>query len=136
MSDKIKNLKNKFREYIKFNIVGIINFVISQCFYISLCIIFKLNYILSYTITSVLSVIASYIFNTKYTFKEKYYCTKKFSLTVLIYILQYMINMGSIIIMVNLLGLGEIIASFFAPIISTPVVFILMRLAIKKSSKK
>lgn len=136
MPDKIKSFKNKFKEYIKFNIVGIINFIVSQCIYIALCIIFKINYILSYTITSVLSVIASYIFNTKYTFREKHYCSKKFSLTVLIYLLQYIINIVSIIIIVNLLGLGEILASFFAPIISTPIVFILMRLAIKKSSTK
>lgn len=136
MSDKIKSLKSKFREYIKFNIVGIINFAISQCFYITLFVVFKLNYILSYTLTTVLSVIASYIFNTKYTFREKNYSTKKFSLTFLIYILQYIINMGSIIIMVDLFGFGEIISSFFAPAISTPIVFILMRLAIKKSSKK
>lgn len=131
MSDKIKNMKGKIKEYIKFNIIGISNFLVSQCFYITLYLVFKLNYIFAYTITSVLSVIASYIFNTKYTFREKSFSTKKFSLTVLIYILQYIINMASIIAMVNLLGLGEILASFFAPVISTPIVFILMRLTIK-----
>ena len=103
MSGKIKNFRGKIKEYIKFNIVGIINFLVSQCFYIALYLIFKINYLLAYTITSVLSVIASYIFNTKYTFKEKSYSTKKFSITVLIYILQYIINMGSMVAMVNLI---------------------------------
>lgn len=131
MSIKINSIKSKAKEYIKFNIVGISNFLISQCFYITLNIVFKINYILAYTVTSVLSVIASYIFNTKYTFREENFSTKKFSLTVLIYILQYIINMGSIIAMVNIFNIGEILASFFAPAISTPIVFILMRLAIK-----
>lgn len=131
MPSKINNLRNKIKEYVKFNIVGIINFIVSQCFYISLYLIFNINYLIAYTITSVLSVVASYIFNTKYTFREKNYSTKKFSITVLIYIFQYILNMASMVFMVNLFNLGEIISSFFAPVISTPIIFILMRLTIK-----
>ena len=36
MVDKLKFLKGKVKEYIKFNIIGISNFIVSQIFYITL----------------------------------------------------------------------------------------------------
>ncbi len=88
MVDKLKFLKGKVKEYIKFNIIGISNFLVSQVFYITLFMVFKLNYILAYTITSILSIIASYFLNSKFTFKSENYSAKKFSLSVLVYILN------------------------------------------------
>ena len=61
MINKLKFLEGKVKEYIKFNIIGISNFTISQVFYITLFKIFKLNYIIAYTITSILSILASYL---------------------------------------------------------------------------
>ena len=68
MKDKLNFLRGKTKEYIKFNIIGTTNFIVSQIFYIILLLIFNLNYIIAYTITSVLSVIASYFLNSKFTF--------------------------------------------------------------------
>ncbi|MEF9990706.1 MAG: GtrA family protein [Romboutsia sp.] len=132
MTIKMPNLKGKLMEYIKFNIVGITNFLLSQVLYITLYLVFKLNYIVAYTITSIVSITASYFFNSKYTFKDKDYSAKKFYMTVAVYIGEYLLNMGVIIIMVNFFGIGEIIAPFLAPIISTPPAFFLMRLVIKR----
>lgn len=132
MSDKMKNIKSKFIEYMKFNIIGISNFIVSQLFYITLYIIFKLHYIIAYTITSILSITAAYFLNSKYTFKEKKYCPKKFYMTGLVYIFEYALNLGIIVAMVNYLHIGKIIAPFIAPVISTPITFFLMRLVIKK----
>ena len=97
MIDKLKFLKGKVKEYIKFNIIGTSNFLVSQVFYIILFMVFKLNYILAYTITSILSIIASYFLNSKFTFKNENYSAKKFSLSVLVYIFEYILNMGIII---------------------------------------
>ena len=40
MIDKLKFLKGKVKEYIKFNIIGTSNFIVSQIFYITLFLIF------------------------------------------------------------------------------------------------
>lgn len=134
MVDKLKFLKGKIKEYIKFNIIGTSNFLISQVFYIILFMVFKLNYILAYTITSILSIIASYFLNSKFTFKSESYSTKKFSLSVLVYIFEYILNMGIIIFLVKTFNINEIIAPLIAPVFSTPPVFFLMRLVIKNKN--
>ena len=133
MVDKLKFLKGKIKEYIKFNIIGTSNFLVSQIFYITLFMVFKLNYIIAYTITSILSIIASYFLNSKFTFKSESYSTKKFYLSVVVYIFEYILNMVIIIFLVKILGINEIIAPLIAPIFSTPPVFFLMRAAIKNN---
>ena len=37
-------IKGKVREYIKFNIVGMSNFAVSQLIYLTLYLLFKINY--------------------------------------------------------------------------------------------
>ena len=100
--NKFKLYKNKIIEYIKFNIIGCANFLVAQCFYLTLYLVFKINYIIAYTITSAISISASYYFNSKYTFKENHYTLKKYILSILVYIFEYMINLGIIIILVNI----------------------------------
>ena len=129
--NKFKLYKNKIIEYIKFNIIGCANFLVAQCFYLTLYLVFKINYIIAYTITSAISISASYYFNSKYTFKEDHYTLKKYILSILVYIFEYMINLGIIIILVNIFKLNKIVAPFIAPVFSTIPVFFLMRLIIK-----
>lgn len=136
MAEKVNFLRGKVREYIKFNIIGISNFVVSQIFYISLYLIVKLNYIVAYTITSVLSITASYFLNSKFTFKQTNYSATKFSLSILIYIFEYILNMSIIILLVNVFNFGKIIAPLIAPFFSTPPVFFMMRAALKRKSNK
>lgn len=136
MKNRLKFLKGKIKEYIKFNIIGISNFLVSQAFYITLFTVFKINYIISYTITSVISITASYFLNSKFTFKNNNYSTKKFSLSVLVYIFEYILNLGIIILFVKIFKVSEIVAPIIAPIFSTPPVFFLMRAVIKNKSNK
>ena len=131
MLKKFDFIKGKVREYIKFNIVGMSNFVVSQLIYLTLYLLFKINYIVSYTITTVFSVCVSYFFNSKFTFKQEKYSLSKFLLTILIYICEYLINMTAILFLVNIIGLSKIIAPIIAPVFSTIPVFFLMRFVIK-----
>ena len=78
MVDKLKFLKGKVKEYIKFNIIGISNFIVSQIFYITLFMVFKFNYIVAYTITSILSICAAYFLNSKLLLKVKTIQLKSF----------------------------------------------------------
>ena len=131
MLKKFDFIKGKVREYIKFNIVGMSNFAVSQLIYLTLYLLFKINYIVSYTITTVFSVCVSYFFNSKFTFKQEKYSLSKFLLTILIYICEYLINMNAILFLVNIIGLNKIIAPIIAPVFSTIPVFFLMRFVIK-----
>jgi len=131
MLKKFDFIKGKVREYIKFNIVGMSNFAVSQLIYLTLYLLFKINYIVSYTITTVFSVCVSYFFNSKFTFKQEKYSLSKFLLTILIYICEYLINMTAILFLVNIIGLSKIIAPIIAPVFSTIPVFFLMRFVIK-----
>ena len=133
--NKFNFLKGKLKEYIKFNIIGTSNFIVSQIFYIILLLAFNLNYIIAYTITSVLSVIASYFLNSKFTFKNDNYSTKKLYLSILVYVFEYIFNMGIIIFLVLIFNVNQIIAPLIEPIFSTPPVFFLMRLVIKNKNK-
>lgn len=131
MLKKFDFIKGKVREYIKFNIVGMSNFAVSQLIYLTLYLLFKINYIVSYTITTVFSVCVSYFLNSKFTFKQEKYSLSKFLLTILIYICEYLINMTAILFLVNIIGLNKIIAPIIAPVFSTIPVFFLMRFVIK-----
>lgn len=133
-SDKYLRLKKRLFEYIKFNIVGTINFLVSQCLYLLLYLVFKIDYIISYSIVSILSILASYFFNTKITFKENNYSLKKILLTFLIYFVEYLFNTTLIIILVNKFKISKAIAPFIAPIFSSIPMFFAIKCLIKKST--
>lgn len=131
MIKNLKNIKYKIKEYLKFNIIGIINFLVSQILYLTLFITFNIQYLIAYTITSVISICSSYLLNSKLTFKEKKFSLKKFILSILIYIFEYGLNMGIIILFVNVFNISKVIAPIITPAFSTPPVFFLMRYVIK-----
>lgn len=135
-SFNLKNTKSKFVEYIRFNIVGISNFWVSQIFYLILFLGFKMNYLIAYTIVSVISITASYFLNSKYTFKNSNLSFKKFLLTFLVYIFEYILNMGVILLMVNILNISKVFAPMLAPVISTIPVFFLMKFVINNPKLK
>lgn len=127
---KFQNMKSKFMEYIKFNIVGISNFWISQLFYLILYLGFKINYLISYSIISVISITASYFLNSKFTFNNQKISLRKFLLTFLVYLFEYVLNMVVILIMVNIFKISKVFAPMLAPAISTLPVFFLMKFVI------
>lgn len=127
---KFQNMKSKFIEYIKFNIVGISNFWVSQLFYLILYLGFKINYLISYSMVSVISITASYFLNSKFTFNNQKISLKKFLLTFLVYLFEYVLNMVVILIMVNIFKISKVFAPMLAPAISTLPVFFLMKFVI------
>lgn len=96
---------------------------------------FKVDYLVSYTITSIISITASYYLNSKFTFKDKGYSLKKYLLSFSVYIFEYVLNLVIILILVNILNLNKAIAPIIAPVFSTIPVFFLMRLVIKHTDK-
>lgn len=136
LMEKLKLYKDKIIEYIKFNIIGTANFVVAQLFYLTLYLFFKINYLVAYTITSIISITASYYLNSKFTFKEQAYSLKKYLLSFLVYIFEYALNLCIILLLVNMFGLSKAIAPIIAPVFSTIPIFFLMRLVIKHTEEK
>ena len=131
-----KTLGSKVKEYLKFNVVGMANFAVSQILYLTLYLYFKIDYIIAYTFTSILSVTASYFLNSKFTFKDKHYSLKKYILSFLVYAFEYGLYLVVILLFVNIFHLSKAIAPIIAPAFSTIPVFFLMRLVIKHTNKK
>lgn len=132
MINRFQFFKKKLEEYIKFNIIGTINFIVSQILYITLFTVFKLDFIISYTIISVLSIIVSYFINSKLTFETNSYSVKKLFLTTLVYVFEYILNLTIIILLVLTFNINEILAPIIAPIFSTLPTFLLIKTVIKR----
>lgn len=124
--------KNILDEYIKYNILGSINFLICHIIYISLCHYFNINYKLAYTICNVISSLLSYIFNLKITFKQKNFSIKDFLKVYLSHIIEYFLNIMIVTFLVEIFKISELIAPIIAPALTTPLTFILVRLSLKK----
>ena len=133
--EKFNFIKGKLLEYIKFNIVGMSNFAVSQVLYLTLYLVFKIDYIVAYSITTVFSVTLSYLLNAKYTFNQEKYSLSKYVLTILVYVCEYLINISIIKFLVGFMKISAIIAPFIAPVFSTIPVFFLMRFAMNLNSK-
>ena len=144
MKNGTYNLKNKLYskltflkkglvyEYIKYNILGTINFVICHIIYMYLCNNFKIDYKISYTICNVLSALLSYTLNLKITFNQNTFKFTDFVKVYLSHILEYIFNLFLITIFVEVFKVSELISPLIAPIITTPLTFILVRRSIKK----
>ena len=130
---KITFLKKEFvYEYIKYNILGTINFVICHIIYMYLCNNFKIDYKISYTMCNVLSALLSYTLNLKITFNQNTFKFTDFVKVYLSHILEYIFNLFLITIFVEVFKVSELISPLIAPIVTTPLTFILVRRSIKK----
>lgn len=140
MKNGIFNLKYKIfllkgdilKEYIKYNLLGSINFIICHIIYICLCNHLNINYKLSYTICNFISALLSYIFNLKITFKQKSFLIKDFIKVYMSHIIEFLCNISLVTILVEFLKLSELIAPIIAPVTTTPLAFYLVRVSLKK----
>lgn len=130
----LKQLSMKFinRETISFLIVGSVNTVASYLLYLLFLPFF--NYSISYSISYLLGIFLSYLLNSVFVFKEPLSWKKALTFPV-VYLAQYAISLVSIIIMVDLLGMSEIISPLISIIITIPIVFIISRKIIKGKAK-
>lgn len=125
--------KNTLNEYIKYNILGSVNFVICHIIYISLCNYFNINYKLSYTICNIISSLLSYIFNLKITFKQKNFSIKDFLKVYFSHIIEYCFNIMIVTLLIEIFKFSKLIAPIIAPTLTTPLAFILVKLSLKKT---
>lgn len=131
---KIIPNKKILAEYLKYNIVGSINFIVCQIIYVILLFKFKINYIIAYTICNFISACFSYTVNSKITFGESKYSFKNFIKVYCSHLFEYFLNISIVAILVEMLHISKVLSPMITPIVTTPLIFILVKKSIKKES--
>lgn len=126
MQELVYKLKNTFLtpQFIKFVCIGTINTFIATFFSSIYSIIFNHN--IAFGFGYITGLFTSYTLNSFVTFKEKLKLNKfvKFVIASMPnFVIQYIV----VLIVINILGLHQIIAYGLAAIIGVPVTFILMK---------
>lgn len=112
----MRNIMNK--QFIKFVFVGIINTVVGYGSF-SIFVFFKINYILANTLSTILGVINSYLFNKKITFND---CktTKNTPLKFIgVYIVSYIVGTVNLALLVQYFKISTYLAGFMNLFITT-----------------
>lgn len=125
---KFKNKKEFFdfcKQFIKFGLVGVSNTLISLVIYYIL-VYFNVNYIVANTIGFIVSVLNSYYWNNKYVFDKTERGTVKPLIKVFMsYGSTFLLGTFLLFLMVQVIGLSELIAPLINLVITIPINFLL-----------
>ncbi|MHC1749546.1 MAG: GtrA family protein [Cellulosilyticaceae bacterium] len=108
----IKKIYNRYGKFIRFCIVGATNTVISLIVY-SLFIFMNIHYIWASCVGYIAGIANGYILSSKFVFKEKLDKEKGFKF-ILIYASSLLINLTIVTVLIEKLGLNEIVAQVLA----------------------
>ena len=132
---KINNndLKEKIIKFIKFGIVGFINTMTSTFIYWGLVYI-KINYMISTTIAYFVASIIGYYLNKNKVFKSQ----NKTSIIryYIVYISSYFLNLGTMYLLIDILGISKYLAPILVLFVTVPYNFILSNFWVFKKGKK
>jgi putative flippase GtrA len=78
-----------------------------------------MNYLLANTISYIIGVIHSYIWNKKFTFKSKDKSISEIIRFIFVYIVNYLVGLGILYILVDKIGLNKYLAGALNLIITT-----------------
>ncbi|MDU0203703.1 GtrA family protein [Paenibacillus sp. PFR10] len=117
------------KEFLKFLIIGALNFLLTYLIY--LLMLMRFNYLFSYGFSYLIGIIFSYFMNTFYVFHEKASIKKAMSFPI-IYIVQFLFSEVILYFLVEHIN-NKILS--FAPIIiiivTVPITFLLSKYIIK-----
>ncbi len=124
-------MKNKLvlliKQFFKFGIVGVINTCSSWVFYYSL-VFLNVNYLIATTIAYILSSIIGFLLNKGWVFKKKIYDYRSIIKYYIVYGSSYLLNVGSMYVFVDILGISKMIAPILTLFITVPYNFLFSRL--------
>jgi len=115
------NLKNKF---LKFSGVGIITTLASYSLYLFLIVFF--NYQIAYVVAFVSGIAFSFVLNSTYVFKVQQ-TVRKFILFPLVYLVQYLLGAMLMGVVIEVLGVSNLIAPLFVIFCLMPVSYLLSK---------
>jgi len=117
------------RQFFKFGIVGVSNTLISLgCYY--LLVWLGAHYLLANTVGFVLSVINSYVWNSRFVFKEKTERSeaKAFAKVFLSYGVSFCLSSVLMLLFVQVLGISEYLAPILRLVFTIPLNFFMNKL--------
>ena len=116
--------KKIIKQFIKFGIVGISNTIVSLAIYYALVFI-GLHYILSNAIAFVISVLNAYYWNRKYVFKSHENKAAILPKIYAAYSFTFFLGTGLLFLMVEIIGISNLVAPLLNLFITTPTNFML-----------
>ena len=114
------------KQFIKFGIVGVSNTLLSLLIYYIL-VLLGVHYILSNTIAFAISVLNAYYWNRKYVFKqnEKKSAGRQLAKVYAAYGFTFLLSTGLLFLMVDVLGISELVAPLINLCVTVPLNFLL-----------
>ncbi len=112
----MKTLLN--RQEIRFLLVGGLNTIVGYGLYVIL-VFFNINYLIANTISTIIGVLHSYLWNRFFTFKSKEKAFKEILKFISVYIISYLLGMGTLFVFKEVLNLSPYIAGFINLFITT-----------------
>ena len=114
------------KQFIKFGIVGVSNTLISLAIYYVLVFI-GLHYILSNAIAFLISVLNAYYWNRKYVFRSRESKATVLPKIYATYGFTFFLGTGLLFLMVDIIGISNLVAPLLNLFITTPTNFVLNR---------
>ena len=114
--NKIKLLLNNTK--IRFLIVGCLNTIVGYSIY-AILIYLNINYLIANTISTIIGIIHSYIWNRLFTFKSNNNIKKEIFKFIFVYSISYVLGLLNLYILVNILSTNKYIAGIINIFITT-----------------
>ena len=114
------------KQFVKFGVVGVSNTLLALTIYYVLVLIFGINYILANTAAFAISVLNAYYWNSKYVFKQSTNSMSKRLIKVYVsYGITFFISTGLLFLMVDIIGISEVVAPIINLSVTVPLNFLL-----------
>ncbi|MEL7609830.1 MAG: GtrA family protein [Bacillota bacterium] len=118
----MKDLKHTIFQFIKFNLVGLLNTAVDFAIYTLLTEVFGVVYFVAKTLSYTAGVLNSFFFNSRWTFRGEGKGTgKQFMLFVAVNLVSLGVSLGGMYLCKNALG---ITSDFWSNLIVTPVAMV------------
>ena len=113
------------KQFLKFGIVGISNTLLALAIYYAL-VFFGVNYILSNTVAFAISVLNAYYWNRKFVFGQSGKSKPvQLAKVYAAYGLTFLLSTGLLFLMVDVLGISELVAPLINLCVTVPLNFLL-----------
>lgn len=121
-------------EVFRFIIVGVMNTANYYIIYLFFLKLVGLNYLIAHILGFLISMVGSFFLNSYFTYRTKP-TLKKFFQFPLTYVVNITVTTVSIYILVDLIGLNDIISPLLASLIAIPFTFIISKKILQQDKK-
>ena len=122
--EKLGNLRRFGRQFLKFGVVGVSNTAVSLAVYY-VCLWLGWHYLVAHVMAWLLSVLNAFYWNYRYVFETKTPWPRALWKTYVSYGGSFLLSMGLLYVLVDQVGLSEIVAPFAVLVLTVPLNFLM-----------